>query len=115
MTKPLILTDKNFEEEVLKSPIPVLVDFWASWCPPCKMVEPTIKELAEQFGNTMKIAKINTDQNPKTASAYNIMGVPTFALFKNGKELTRRIGAQSEHQLLNMFSETTLQNSHTKK
>ena len=105
MTKPLVLADNNFKEEVLESKEPVLVDFWASWCPPCKMVEPTIKELAKDLTGEVKMAKINVDQNPKSASDYKIMGVPTFIIFKDGEEITRRVGAQSKEQLLDMLRE----------
>ncbi len=103
MAKPLALADNSFENEVIASKQPVLVDFWASWCPPCKMVEPTIGELAQEISDKVKITKINVDQNPKSASDYNIMGVPTFILFKDGKEVTRRVGAQSKAQLLDML------------
>ncbi len=106
--KPLVLTDKNFEEEVLKSEIPVLVDFWASWCPPCKMVEPTLSELAQNLQGKIKVGKINVDQNPYMATAYTIAGVPTFILFSDGKELTRRVGAQSKQQLINMIIQTDI-------
>ena len=105
MKKPLLLTDKNFREEVLESKIPVLVDFWASWCPPCKMTEPTIQELAQNLDGVIKIAKINVDQNPISASEYQIMGVPTFIIFRNGNEIARRVGAQSKQQLLDMLEE----------
>ena len=96
-------TDANFEKEVLNSDIPVLVDFWASWCPPCKMTEPLIDKLAQEYDGKVKIGKINVDQNPKTASKYEIKGVPTFILFKSGEEINRRVAAQSEGQLRKML------------
>ena len=105
MTRPLALADHNFKEEVLESKKPVLVDFWASWCPPCKMVEPTVMALAKDLTGEVKMAKINVDQNPKSAFDYKIMGVPTFIVFKGGEEITRRIGAQSKEQLLDMLRE----------
>ena len=105
MKKILILRDKSFKKEVLESKIPVLVDFWASWCPPCKMVEPIIKELAQKLDNIVKVAKINVDQNPISTSNCKIMGVPIFIIFINGKEVVRRVGAQSKGHLLDMFEE----------
>ena len=99
----IVVTDKNFKEEVLESKIAVLVDFWASWCPPCKMVEPTLQELSDDLKDTLISAKINVDQNPVNAKKYKIMGVPTFVIFNEGKEQTRRIGAQSKQQLVDML------------
>ena len=109
MSHELWFTDANFEKEVMKSDFPVLVDFWASWCPPCKMVEPVIKDLAEQHNGRVKIGKLNVDQNPKIASKYAIQGVPTFVVFNSGKEIRRRTGAQSEAQLKDMLSEVLCQ------
>lgn len=103
MDRVLRLTDANFEQEVLKSNIPVLVDFWASWCPPCKMVEPLIAELAEECDGKIKVGKLHVDQNPKTASKYNIKGVPTFILFSSGEAVRQRVGAQSKAQLKQML------------
>jgi thioredoxin 1 len=99
----LTFTDDNFKEEVLDSDIPVLVDFWASWCPPCKMMEPVIKKLAEEYAGKIKIGKLNVDQNPKIASKYKIRGVPTFLIFNSGKIVGRRTGAQSKEQLEQML------------
>ena len=93
------LTDDNFEREVLSSRLPVLVDFWASWCPPCKMVEPVVAELAEEYRGKIKVGKLNVDQNPRTAQHYNILGVPTFVVFSDGNAGERRVGAQSKAQL----------------
>jgi thioredoxin 1 len=97
--------DDNFKEEVLESKIPVLVDFWASWCPPCKMVEPIVEELAYEYSEKVKIGKLNVDQNPKTVAEYNIYGVPTFILFNEGKIVQRRTGAQTKAQLKDMLKE----------
>jgi thioredoxin 1 len=104
MGHALRLTDTNFEQEVLAADTPVLVDFWASWCPPCKMMEPVIEELAADYNGRLKVGKLHVDQNPKTASLYQILGVPTFALFQAGKILQQRVGAQSKTQLVQMLS-----------
>jgi len=95
----LRLTDANFEQEVLGASVPALVDFWASWCPPCKMVEPIIAELATEYDGRLKVGKLNVDQNPRVAAQYNIMGVPTFIVFSAGEPGERRVGAQSKAQL----------------
>ncbi len=101
------LTDKNFKEEVLESEMPVFVDFWGSWCPPCKMIEPVIDELAEQLRSTVKVGKLNIDQNPKIRSMFTISAAPTFIVFQYGKVTSRAIGAMSKRQLLEMI-ETAL-------
>lgn len=103
MSGPLKLTDKNFEQEVISSAIPVLVDFWASWCPPCKMVEPVLSDLANMLEGKIKIAKINVDQNPESAHRFKVQGVPTFVFFINGTEIKRGIGAHSKEQLMSMM------------
>ncbi|MDP2913615.1 MAG: thioredoxin [Candidatus Omnitrophota bacterium] len=105
MEKPLILTDVNFKKEVLESKEPVLVDFWASWCPPCKMVEPMLEELSRQYGEKIKITRMNVDQNPASASIYQITGVPTFIIFKFSEIVGRRTGAQSMEQIEEMIRE----------
>ena len=100
MKKDLRITDSNFEEEVINSPTPVLVDFWASWCIPSQMMMPVIDRLSEEYEDKkVKIKKLNVDQNPTMRDKYKILGCPTFILFKDGKELTRKIGAQSDNQL----------------
>ena len=107
MSECLRFTDKNFRDEVLDSKSPVFVDFWGSWCPPCKMIEPVMNELAKHFDGKIKIGKLNVDQNPATRSDLNIGGAPTFILFKDGEELTRIVGARSKKQLLELI-ETAL-------
>ncbi|MFB0534669.1 MAG: thioredoxin [Anaerolineae bacterium] len=99
MGQVLRLTDANFEREVLGAGIPVLVDFWASWCPPCKMVEPVIAELATEYDGQLKVGKLNVDQNPRVAARYHILGVPTFMVFSAGEVVEQRTGAQSKAQL----------------
>jgi thioredoxin 1 len=101
----MILNADNFEKEVLKSSLPVLVDFWASWCPPCKMVEPVVAELERELAGRVKVGKLNVDQNPGIAGRYHIQGVPAFVLFVGGKEVARRVGAQSKTQLRRFLEE----------
>jgi len=108
MSECLRFTDKNFKEEVLDSESPVFVDFWGSWCPPCKMVEPVMDELAEHFDGKIKVGKLNVDQNPATRSKLDIGGAPTFILFKDGQVLVRIVGARSKKQLLELI-ETALE------
>lgn len=86
------VTDQNFEKEVLKSKLLVLVDFWAEWCFPCKMAKPMIEELARQYEGKLKVTKLNVDQNPKTATSYQVMSIPTVIIFREGKELERIVG-----------------------
>ena len=103
MGESLRFTDKNFRQQVLDSEIPVFVDFWGSWCPPCKMVEPVIVELAEEFEGKIKVGKLNVDQNPATRAMYEIAGVPTFMLFKNGEVLFRVVGVRGKKQLVELI------------
>lgn len=103
-------TVKNFKEEVIKSDIPVLVDFWASWCPPCKVVEPILEELAQEYQGRVKIGKLNVDRNPGLGTKYEITGVPTFIIFKDGKIKDRAMAAKSKEELKKMI-ENLLKNS----
>lgn len=109
MSDPLHLTDRNFEEKVLSSHMPVLVDFWASWCPPCKMMEPIIAQLAREHDGEIQVGKLHVDQNPRIASHYQIVGVPTFAVFRSGDIILRKTGAQSRAQLEQMLVEALAQ------
>ena len=95
----LIFTKDNFEEEVLKSDIPVVVDFWASWCGPCRMLAPLIKSLAEDLEGEAKVGKINIDEESELASKYNIMSVPTVMLFKDGKAQATSIGVKPKAEI----------------
>jgi thioredoxin 1 len=92
----LDVTDQNFEEEVIKSSKPVLVDLWAPWCSPCRMVEPVINSLAEKYRGRFKFCRLNVDENPKTAAKYRIMSIPTLIFFKDGEAVDTVIGAVPE-------------------
>ena len=87
------VNDENFDKEVLKSSLPVLVDFWAEWCMPCRMVAPVIDEISKDYDGRLKVCKLNVDESGSTAGKYSIMSIPTLALFKNGKVVDKIIGA----------------------
>ncbi|MBA7478453.1 Thioredoxin 1 [subsurface metagenome] len=89
----------NFKQEVLESSIPVLVDFWASWCMPCRMLAPTIEKLAEENQGKLKVCKLNTDENQNISAQYGIQGIPTLIIFKAGKEVGRTVGVMSKEKL----------------
>ena len=93
------VSDATFEEEVLNSDVPVLIDYWAEWCGPCKMIGPVIEELAAEYGDKIKIAKLNIDENPVTPPKYGIRGIPTLMLFKDGNVEATKVGAVSKSQL----------------
>jgi thioredoxin 1 len=105
MSRIIRLTDASFEAKVLVAAQPVLVEFWGSWCPPCKMMEPVLAQLAAQYEGRLRVTKINTDQNPRTAACYTIQGVPTFIVFSAGQVRGRRVGAQSPDQLRALLGE----------
>jgi len=93
------VSDANFEAEVLKSASPVVVDFWAEWCGPCKMIAPALEEISGSVGEKVKIVKLNVDENPETAQKYGIMSIPTLLMFKNGEIAKRQVGAQPKQKL----------------
>ena len=93
------LSDDSFEAEVLQSSQPVLVDYWAEWCGPCKMIAPVLDEIAGEYGDRIKIAKLNIDDNPNTPPRYGIRGIPTLMLFKDGEVEATKVGAVSKSQL----------------
>jgi thioredoxin 1 len=93
------VTDDNFENEVLQSSEPVLVDYWAEWCGPCKMIAPVLDEIAGEYGGRVKVAKLNIDDNPNTPPRYGIRGIPTLMLFKDGEVEATKVGAVSKSQL----------------
>lgn len=93
------VSDTSFSEDVLKSDKPVLVDYWAAWCGPCKAIAPILDEIAEQYGDRVTIAKLNVDENPETAAKFGIRGIPTLMLFKDGQPTETKVGALSKTQL----------------
>ena len=95
----LHVSDATFETDVLKSPQPVLVDYWADWCAPCKMIAPILDEIADEYAGKIKVAKLNIDQNPTTPPRYGIRGIPTLMLFKDGNVEATKVGALSKSQL----------------
>ena len=99
----LNFTDGSFDQEVLKSDVPVLVDFWAPWCGPCKAMTPTIDAVATEYAGKIKIGKMNTDDNPSTPSRYQVRGIPTLILFKDGKPVDQRVGAMPKPDLKKML------------
>ena len=104
----LHLTDNNFKKEVLESDLPVLVDFWATWCGPCKMVAPIIEELSKEYEKKIKIGKINIEENPRTPTHYGIMSIPTLMFFKKGKVAGQAAGVVSKAELKKAIAEKLL-------
>ena len=100
MGKEVEITDASFEQEVIQSDVPVLIDFWAPWCGPCRMVAPIVEEIASDYDGKIKVGKINTDDNQKVAAQFGIRSIPTLALFKGGRQLASQPGAMSLSQLL---------------
>ncbi len=101
MAQPIHLTDASFEQEVIKSNIPVLIDFWAAWCGPCRMIAPVIDELANDYAGQAKICKLDVDNNQQTAMQFGIRSIPTILIFKGGEVVDTIVGAVPKEQILN--------------
>jgi thioredoxin 2 len=104
-SRPVAVTNANFSEEVLRSPLPVLVDIWAPWCGPCRMIAPTIEELAQEFAGRLKVVKLNSDENRSIASQYQIQGIPTILFLKNGELVDRVVGAVPKQHLVSKIQQ----------
>lgn len=100
----LNVSDDSFEGEVLKSSLPVLVDFWAEWCMPCRMIAPTVESIAQAYQEKLKVAKLNVDENMKTPAKYGVRGIPTLLLFKNGELLETIVGVQPREKIIELIS-----------
>lgn len=100
------VSDASFEADVLKSDVPVLVDYWAEWCGPCKMIAPILEDASKEYEGRVIIAKVNVDENPGTASKFGIRGIPTLMLFKDGKAAATKVGALSKSQLSSFLDES---------
>jgi thioredoxin 1 len=105
LDEPVHVTDAAFDKTVLQSPIPVIVDFWAPWCGPCKMVAPTLEKLAKEYTGKLLVTKVNTDENPEWAMKYGIQGIPTMLFVANGKLIHRQVGALPEPMLRDIVSQ----------
>ena len=99
------ITDQTFQKDVLASALPVVVDFWAPWCMPCRMVSPIIEQLADEYKGRVVVVKMNVDENPETSSQFAVMSIPTVMLFKNGKSVKSLVGAQSKDKYKKMIDE----------
>jgi len=104
--KPMTVTDATFAAEVERSPLPVLLDLWAPWCGPCRMVAPVVEELAGEFAGRVRVAKLNVDENPATASRFRVQSIPTLLVLKEGREMERIVGAQPKAEIVRQLERT---------
>jgi thioredoxin 1 len=102
---PIAVSDDTFESEVLNASQPIVVDFWAEWCPPCRMIAPVLEEIATELAGKIKIVKMNVDENPRTPSDFNIRSIPTLLIFNNGKVASQKVGAHPKSQLMAWITE----------
>ena len=107
MAKPFEVTDQTFEDVVLKAELPTVVDFWAVWCGPCKMIAPVLEEISQEYDGQLQVAKLDVDHNNDSAFKYGVMSIPTLILFKNGEELKRFVGLQQQDQLVSAIEDAT--------
>jgi len=98
------INDDNFKSEVLESPLPVLVDFWAEWCAPCRMIAPVIEQVSAEFSGKIKVGKMDVDSNPETPAQFGITGIPTMILFKNGAPFEKIVGAVAKNKIVDMIN-----------
>jgi thioredoxin len=98
--KPLTVTDATFSAEVEHSPVPVLVDLWAPWCGPCRMISPVLEDLAVEMGGRLRVAKLNIDENPKTTARFNVQSIPALLVFRGGREVDRMVGVQPKSEIV---------------
>ncbi|MDR0584172.1 MAG: thioredoxin [Treponema sp.] len=103
MSNGITITSANFDEEVIRSPLPVLIDFWAGWCVPCKMIAPLLDELAEEYSGRLKIGKVNVDEENELAVRHGIRSIPALVVYKDGKIVRQETGARPKHELENLF------------
>ncbi|MBN1621677.1 MAG: thioredoxin [Endomicrobiales bacterium] len=105
MMSEIALNEKNFESEVLDSKLPVLIDFWAPWCGPCKMIAPVVEQIAREYEGKMKVGKINTDENMELSTKYQVTSIPTLLIIKEGKVVNRIVGYKSKNELVNLVND----------